>query len=146
MRSFKYIYLLFLFYGGSLISFRNAAFTVNIHIRHISISLAPIKIAMYRKEDKFPDEKGYYKAFICNPDKTGESSFAISNIEAGEYAFALYQDENRNGKLDTNIFGYPKEPFCFSNNIKPLFSAPAFLNCKILVNEPNQDINVSLIK
>jgi uncharacterized protein (DUF2141 family) len=35
--------------------------------------------------------------------------FEFSDIKPGNYAIAVIHDENRNGELDTNMFGIPKE-------------------------------------
>ena len=47
-------------------------------------------------------------------------------LPKGKYAVAIFQDENKNGKMDTGIFGIPKEPYAFSKNAKAIFSAPKF--------------------
>ena len=65
------------------------------------------------------------------PTKLGDLQLSWSDIPFGEYAIAIYQDLNNNGVLDKNVFGYPSEPFGFSKNFKPRFSAPDFDDCKI---------------
>jgi uncharacterized protein (DUF2141 family) len=35
------------------------------------------------------------------------------HIKPGKYAIAVIHDENCNGKLDTNMFGIPKEGYGF---------------------------------
>lgn len=47
-------------------------------------------------------------------------------LPMGKYAVAIFQDENKNNKLDKGMFGIPKEPYGFSNNAKATFSAPKF--------------------
>ena len=47
-------------------------------------------------------------------------------LPKGKYAVAIFQDENKNGKMDTDIFGIPKEPYAFSKNAKATFGAPKF--------------------
>jgi uncharacterized protein (DUF2141 family) len=37
------------------------------------------------------------------------------SLPAGEYVIAVYQDTNDNNELDSNLFGFPKEPFGMSN-------------------------------
>ncbi len=61
-------------------------------------------------------------------------------------AIALLQDLNNNGKLDTNLLGIPKEPYAFSNNIKPVFSAPKFQQYSFEFAKENQLISISLKK
>ena len=49
-----------------------------------------------------------------------------NNLSAGSYAVKVFQDKNNNGKLDTGIFGIPKEPWGLSNNAKAIFGPPKF--------------------
>ena len=39
----------------------------------------------------------------------------INDIPAGKYAIGVIHDENKNGKLDANFLGIPKEPIGLSN-------------------------------
>ncbi len=143
------IFLLGIFLLGILIvlGFKDSSTTIsiNLHIQRVKNAQAPIRIAMYRSTDKFPKENGYFRAFVFTPNAIGEVQYTIQQVEPGEYAFAFYQDLNSNGKMGTNIFGYPNEPFCFSNNVKPLFSAPDFSDCKLNLNAQNKDVFVRLI-
>jgi uncharacterized protein (DUF2141 family) len=50
----------------------------------------------------------------------------FDSIPSGEYAVAIYQDENDNEKLDTGAFGIPKEKYGFSNNVRGKMGPPAF--------------------
>lgn len=59
--------------------------------------------------------------------------YTFKYLPDGEYAVAIYQDVNSNGKCDRNMIGYPTEGFGFSKNYKPKFSAPKFDEVKIAV-------------
>ncbi len=118
---------------------------LTIHISNVKSATAPIRIALYDKSSDFPDEKGYAQAKVFVPGKTGEASFVFTGLAEGEYAVAIYQDLDNNSSLNTNFFGYPKEPFGFSNNVKPRFSAPSFKQCKVAVSATNHSISVKLI-
>ncbi len=50
----------------------------------------------------------------------------VKDLLAGRYAVRVFQDENNNGKLDTGLFGIPKEPWGLSNNVKAVFGPPKF--------------------
>lgn len=50
-------------------------------------------------------------------------------LPAGEYAFALFQDENGNGRLDTAAFGIPTEKSGFSNNAEGIMGPPSYDKC-----------------
>lgn len=46
-----------------------------------------------------------------------EEKFSI-DLPKGEYVIQFYMDENKNGKLDTNMFGIPKEKYGFTKMYK----------------------------
>jgi uncharacterized protein (DUF2141 family) len=118
--------------------------TFNLKVSNVK-STAILRIAFYKRENKFPDEGKFAFAKEVKPTKTGEITLSWADIPAGEYALAIYQDSNGNKKLDTNLVGYPKEPFGFSQNIKPKFSAPAYEECKIAFNANITTFSIKLI-
>ena len=65
----------------------------------------------------------------CAIDK-GASSCAFDPLPAGTYAVACFHDENKNGKLDTGLFGIPTEGTVASNNAKGFMGAPSFKDAK----------------
>ncbi|MBK6978861.1 MAG: DUF2141 domain-containing protein [Cytophagaceae bacterium] len=79
------------------------------------------------------------------PTKTGELLLNITELPQGDYAIAVYHDLNGNFNLDKNVFGYPSEPFGFSKNFKPRFSAPDFNDCKISISNTGLQTSIKLI-
>ena len=63
---------------------------------------------------------------VKNPIIDQKCSFSISDLNHGKYAVRYYHDENKNGKMDTNLVGKPTEGYGFSNNIIGKFGPPAF--------------------
>ncbi|MGE8340094.1 MAG: DUF2141 domain-containing protein [Flavobacterium sp.] len=61
--------------------------------------------------------------------------YTFKNLPNGNYAIAVYQDVNSNGKCDRNMIGYPIEGFGFSKNYKPKLSAPNFDEVKIAIEQ-----------
>lgn len=66
----------------------------------------------------------------------------LGDVPAGYYAVKLFQDENDNGQIDTNLLGIPSEPYGFSNNVDS-FSAPSFDEAKVNVDKTTE-INIHL--
>ena len=60
------------------------------------------------------------------PVKSLNMVFIIDEIPAGIYALSLFHDLNGDDVMQKNFFGYPKEPFGFSQNYRPTFRAPKF--------------------
>lgn len=72
-------------------------------------------------------------------------SFEFSEIPPGTYAIRLFHDENDDGKLNTNLFGVPTEPYGISQNARARFGLPGFDEASFPVKEApvTLDINVS---
>ncbi len=50
-------------------------------------------------------------------DAASDPATAVfEGLPSGTYAARMYHDVNGNGRLDTNPFGMPTEPYAFSNN------------------------------
>ncbi|MBX9616994.1 MAG: DUF2141 domain-containing protein [Caulobacteraceae bacterium] len=46
----------------------------------------------------------------------GQRTATFEGLAAGDYGVKAFHDVNGNGRMDTNPFGMPIEPFAFSNN------------------------------
>jgi uncharacterized protein (DUF2141 family) len=64
------------------------------------------------------------------PIAARESICPFDPIPAGTYAVACFHDENKNGKLDTGLFGIPTEGTVASNNAKGFMGPPSFDDAK----------------
>jgi uncharacterized protein (DUF2141 family) len=54
----------------------------------------------------------------------------FKEIPAGTYGISAFHDEDNNGKLNTNLVGYPLEEYCSSKNARNMFSAPSWKDAK----------------
>ncbi len=54
------------------------------------------------------------------------SVLLLKGLPKGKYAVQLFHDENKNGKMDFNFLGIPKEGYGFSNDARGFMSEPAF--------------------
>lgn len=99
-------------------------------------------VGLYTPGNRFAELSDSFKTVALTITNQTEAVATFADLPRGEYAIAIYQDINGNKKLDTNLFGYPKEPFGFSNNIKPKLSAPGFADCRFsLENDKRITIN-----
>ena len=107
----------------------NAQNTITITVNNIDEAKGNVEISLYNQAEAFPHTKGRYKTGSAKV--SGNSvTYQFKNVPKGDYAIALYHDVNANGEMDKNIFGIPKEPYGFSNNIVPKMSAPNFKSPK----------------
>lgn len=76
--------------------------------------------------------------------KSKANQIATFQIEPGRYALAVYHDLNANDVMDKNFVGIPKEPYGFSKDFRPKFSAPSFEDCAFELTASGKDISVKL--
>lgn len=116
-----------------------------ISITNVKTTNGNVRVGIYKKGNDFPNEKDTYQNKVYKVTKTGSILIKIEDLPYGEYAIGIYQDENKNATLDKNFVGAPKEPFAFSNNVKPLFTAPDFEECRFQYAENNVRMNLKLL-
>jgi len=65
-------------------------------------------------------------------------------VPYGNYAVAVFRDENNNDKIDYNIFGAPTEQYGFSNDASGFFSAPSFEQASFKLSSSAHKIVINL--
>ena len=85
-----------------------------------------VRIAVSNSKENY-ETKGTesFRRTIVNIRKR-EAKAVFKDLPLGEYAVKLIHDENGNGKMDTNLFGIPKEDYAFSNNARGTFGPPDY--------------------
>lgn len=113
-----------------LFSFSLLAQAVSLEISNLGGESGQIFLAVYDSPDAFPDQANRALIKAVEPLAGGASEVTIKlELKPGRYAIATFLDHNKNGKLDTNIVGAPKERFGFSKNPRILTGAPNFSEC-----------------
>ncbi|MBO0936595.1 DUF2141 domain-containing protein [Fibrella sp. HMF5335] len=116
--------------------------TLTVEIRNIQEADGRIQLGLFKPSPNFPDKCKPFEARMIAATK-GSVRLAF-DVEPGEYALAAYHDVNSNGRLDTRLFGIPKEPYGFSNNVRPRMSAPTFADCRVVMGDANKAIYILL--
>ena len=86
---------------------------LTITVKKVPNTKGKISAALYNTADDFLK---FDKVFDSTSSEAieGETVLIFDNVPAGNYAIALFHDENNNGKMDTNFLGIPKEKVAFS--------------------------------
>lgn len=88
-----------------------------------------INVALYHSNSSFNhSEQAFRSLFI--PINVNPLEIKFDSLPSGEYAFAVFHDENNNQNLDQNFLGIPKEGFGFSNNAFGSFGPPSYSEAK----------------
>lgn len=114
---------------------------LKIDIQNVRTQRGAVYVAIYRPDNNFPSGKPMDGKKLPAGSKSVQTTFSV---EPGDYAVAVYHDENDNGKMDKRMFGIPKEPYGFSNNFRPVMSAPKFSDCKFSVGDGEKSISIKL--
>lgn len=116
---------------------------LSVEITNVRAAGGTLRVALYKPGAKFGKTKpDFYKNIPVR--QTGNLTFDF-DVAPGEYAIAVYHDKNDNDKLDKNMVGYPREPFGFSNNYRPVVSAPDFQDCAFEHSEKGKVVSIKLI-
>ena len=94
--------------------------TLNIEITELNDAHGSIVLEL------LDENQNQILAFNNIPIINNKSIFKIDSLRSGKYVLRFFNDNNENGKLDTNLFGIPREEFGNSNNFKPKFGPPNF--------------------
>lgn len=95
------------------------AATVEVTIENVKSTEGPLLIAVYDKGDDYR-KKAIRELKVAAV--TPATTLSLADLPPGDYAITLFHDRNGNGKIDSNLFGIPTEPYGFSGNPKNLMS------------------------
>lgn len=74
-----------------------------------------IMVALYDGAAGYGGQGAPAKAAMVDA-AAGQTSVTFDSLPDGDYAVRAFHDLNGDGKMNTNPFGMPTEPFAFSNN------------------------------
>ena len=102
-----------------------------------------IVFMLFDKAEGFPREvSNVYKKGIVT-QYSDKASFTFKDIPFGKYAVAVFQDEDKNGEINTNFIGMPKESVGASNMTK--MGKPNFEKCSFEIKEVQKKITIKFI-
>lgn len=125
-------------------SFANAQETthnINVEINGLKSSDGQLLVGLYNTEASFLKEQ--YKANVVTIDNN-KSVLVFKNVPDGTYAISFVHDKNKNGKMDKNFMGIPKEDYGCSNNAKGFMGPPKWEDAKFELKGADKNITISL--
>lgn len=117
----------------------NETFDLTIEVKGIKENKGKIFIAIYDSEENFLKKEIGVIADVKDKKATG----ILKGLKKGSYAVSLFHDENNNKKMDTKLFGIPKEPYGFSNDATGFMGPPKFQDAKFSLDF-NKTITISV--
>ncbi|PPK84734.1 uncharacterized protein (DUF2141 family) [Neolewinella xylanilytica] len=97
-----------------------------------------IYLAAYDTPEAFDEKEEVSRIIRPATAASQRAELSLEVPAAGEYVIAAFQDLNGNGKLDTNLFGVPTEPYGFAKTPPTKWRAPSFEEIATQVAEGDQ--------
>ncbi|MEB3831057.1 DUF2141 domain-containing protein [Phormidium sp. CCY1219] len=103
-----------------------------------------ICLTVFSRSDGFPKDAMKALKASCFPISQTPLTLTLDGLNFGNYAVALFHDENADGELNTNQIGIPQEGFGFSNNPPILTGPPQFRDATFFLAGQNTTIRIDL--
>ncbi len=115
-------WLLFIFTFFSLSVFSQN--TVIASINNFESSKGICRACLFNSPDAFEKQNPLQCTLVTVTNNKTKAEF--TNLPDGTYAIFVFHDTNKNGMMDTNWLGIPKEGYGASKNKLPFAAAPKF--------------------
>jgi uncharacterized protein (DUF2141 family) len=122
------------------------ACSLAVHVDGFRNDKGVIGAAVFKSPDGWPENDR--QAFTRNAVPVPGNSRAVltfPDIPPGRYGIVVLHDENKNHRLDRNLFRVPKEGFGFANNPHVGLAAPSWRESSIEVVCPATEVDIHLI-
>lgn len=151
----NFIFAIAFFNVPAIISFAQVpAATVTPASASLTVTLTGLRndkgqifIQLWQSPDGFPrqGEKVYkFVAIDATKSINGSVATTFTDLAPGTYAVSTLHDENRNGKMNSNALGIPKEGWAVSNNVVTHTHAPSFDQASFQVPASGQKISITV--
>lgn len=113
-------------------------------VEYLEVTVTNIKnikglmsFALYNSKSSFNDPEQAFREYFIPVTDQPSMTFRFDSIPSGEFALALFHDENSNYELDQNFLRIPQEGFGFSNNAMGNFGPPKYDDAKFVLAKGN---------
>lgn len=118
--------------------------TLEVTVTNVENNEGKIRAVLFRGPEGFPDENEKAYRSLSVKARENKTTLIFENIPYGEYAISLLHDENENGEMDSNLFGYPQEGYGISNNKTSGLSMPKYKDARFQMDESHKNLLIHL--
>lgn len=119
---------------------------LNLKLNQLRKKTGQLCVSLFATDDGFPADgvkSSFSRCFLVQELKDG-GELQIDGLAPGNYALAIFHDENNDKKLNTGPFGIPFEGFGFSNNPGIRMGPPKYAECVFNLSESIQNLSIEL--
>lgn len=103
----------------------SATASLKIELSGLRNAKGMVRMCIASSAKAFPECKNEQRGRSLSIPVPANGRVEVSGLSYGDYAIAVFHDENGNGRLDT-MMGIPREGFGFSRNPSLMAGPPAF--------------------
>ncbi|HEY6490704.1 MAG: DUF2141 domain-containing protein [Terracidiphilus sp.] len=120
--------------------------TLRIHAEGLRNTKGVVGVLLFRSPDGWPEDvhKSIYEGASPIAHGAQDATVTMESVARGDYGIVVLHDENKNMKLDKNMFGWPKEGFGFANNPHVGIGPPSFRQAVLHVACPVTEATVRI--
>jgi uncharacterized protein (DUF2141 family) len=124
-----------------------AGCAVRIYVDNLRNAKGVVGVLLFTSPEGWPEDsaKSFRGEAVSIPEGKRRAAVEFENIPPGEYGVVALHDENKNMKLDKNMFGWPKEGFGFANNPRVSLGPPDFRQALLHVACPATETEIHII-
>ncbi len=119
--------------------------TLTVTILNFRNNQGQVSVALYNKEEGFPKSPDKALKIVTAPISNKKSIVVFESLPPGDYAISVFHDENKNGKMDSNFFGIPKEGVGASNDARGHMGPPHYKDAKFHFTGNAQSVIINLV-
>lgn len=118
---------------------------IEVDITQVKNNDGLVRVVLFNKAAGFPGDHTVALQTINVDAKKDVTHVVFKEVPYARYAIAILHDENSNGKMDTNLFGIPREGYCVSNDAKgSTFGPPKFADAAFTLSEATKRLKVRM--
>jgi uncharacterized protein (DUF2141 family) len=118
--------------------------SIRVSISNIRTNNGKVNVSLFAQSDGFPSNPQKAIEVQTVDIQQNKANLRFDNLPFGTYAIACLHDENRDGKMNKNALGIPKEGYGASNNAVSKFAAPKFSEAKFPFNSAVLSVNFKM--
>lgn len=107
--------------------------TLTVQVTGIKGNSGNIGLLLFSQSEGFPSDHSKATGRVFIPVSQAAKGHAFIGLKPGTYAVAVVHDANSNGKMDTGMFGIPKEGYGVSNDAVRTLGPPVFTEAVVSV-------------
>ncbi len=116
---------------------------VTVNVNGLSKPYGELGCSLFKNPEGFPMDGQLAQTVWISVSKPSLNC-EFKNLTAGTYAISIVHDQNKNRKVDTNLFGIPQEQWGVSNNVRPLMRAPKFSEANFVIAGDADELNLTI--